>query len=219
MSDFFQHGLISTLHRLVDGPILDRHEPLPALESVVLVLPCHYGEIGTVALQGIVKALDEAKFVTRAVISMNGIPDHLTEDVKRFWSRLRKPHVVLWNDSPTLFQQLVNKGLQFDSGKGLNLWLAFGWLAEHQSSGTVLVHDCDIANYDLDLSLALALPVAQLGYSFAKATTAGSEKSYSVASRGSSLFRWSGPWFESWDICLCSTLSTVFVIRSPANIR
>ena len=168
MSDFFQHGLISTLHRLIDGPILDRHESFPALESVVLVLPCHYAEIGTVALQGIVKALDEAKFVTRAVISMNGIPDHLTEDVKRFWSRLRKPHVVLWNDSPTLFQQLENKGLQFDSGKGLNLWLAFGWLAEHQTSGTVLVHDCDIANYDLDLSLALALPVAQLGYSFCK---------------------------------------------------
>jgi hypothetical protein len=41
MSDFFQHGLISTLHRLVDGPLIDRQEPLPPLESVVLVLPCH----------------------------------------------------------------------------------------------------------------------------------------------------------------------------------
>jgi hypothetical protein len=36
MSDFFQHGLISTLHRLVDGPLISRHEPLPALGSVVL---------------------------------------------------------------------------------------------------------------------------------------------------------------------------------------
>jgi glucosyl-3-phosphoglycerate synthase len=168
MSDFFQHGLISTLHRLVDGPLPDRHEPFSAFESVVLVLPCHYDEIGTVALQGIVKTLGDAKFLTRVVISMNGIPDHLTGEVKRFWSRLERPHVVLWNDSPTLLQQLENKGLQFNSGKGLNLWLAFGWLAAHQTSGTVLVHDCDITNYKLDLPRALALPVAQLGYGFCK---------------------------------------------------
>jgi glucosyl-3-phosphoglycerate synthase len=168
MSDFFQHGLISTLHRLVNGPIPNRPEPLSALEPIVLVLPCHYGEIGTGALQGIVKTLGDAKFLSRVVISMNGVPDHLTGEAQRFWSRLKRPHVVLWNDSPTLLQQLENMGLQFSSGKGLNLWLAFGWLAANQTSGTVLVHDCDIANYNLDLPRALALPVAQLGYGFCK---------------------------------------------------
>jgi glucosyl-3-phosphoglycerate synthase len=169
MSDFFQHGMISTLHRLVDGGIADRHESLsPPFGLVVLILPCHYAEIGTAALEGIVRILDEAKFLSRVVISMNGIPDHLTEEVKRFWSRLQKPHVVLWNDSPTLLRQLVNQGLHFDPGKGLNLWLAFGWLATNQFSGTVLVHDCDIANYNLDLTLTLALPVARLDYSFCK---------------------------------------------------
>src|ERR1700722_18785008 len=159
MSDFFQHGLISTLRRLVDGPLIGRYESLPALGSVVLVLPCHYAEIGTAALDGIVRILDEAKFLSRVVISMNGIQDHLTEEVQRFWSSLQKPHVVLWNDSPTLLRQLANRGLQFDPGKGLNLWLAFGWLATNQSSGTILVHDCDIANYNLDLSLTLTLPI------------------------------------------------------------
>jgi glucosyl-3-phosphoglycerate synthase len=87
---------------------------------------------------------------------------------KRFWSRLQKPHVVLWNDSPALLQQLANHGSYFDPGKGLNLWLAFGWIAANQSSGTILVHDCDIANYNLDLPLALALPVARLGYGYCK---------------------------------------------------
>src|SRR5580704_17256427 len=168
MSDFFQHGLISTLHRLVDGPILDRHEPLPALGSVVLVLPCHYAEIGTAALHGIVEKLAGAKFLSQVVISMNGIPDYSTQEVKSFWSQLSQPHVVLWNDSPVLLQQLKDQGLQLNPGKGLNLWLAFGWLAAHQTSGTVLVHDCDIANYNLDLLLALALPVAGLGYRFCK---------------------------------------------------
>ena len=168
MSDFFQHGLISTLHRLVDGPVLDRHEPFPGAESVVLILPCHYAEIGTAALRGIIDSLDGARFLSRVVISMNGIPDHLTQEVQRFWSRLKKPHVVLWNVSPTLLRQLENQGLRSDPGKGLNLWLAFGWLGANQSSGTVLVHDCDIANYNLELTLALALPIARLGYRFCK---------------------------------------------------
>jgi glucosyl-3-phosphoglycerate synthase len=168
MSDFFQHGLISTLHRLVSGPLIDRQEFLPPLESVVLVLPCHYAEIGTAALGGIAECLDDAKFLSRIVISMNGIPDHSIAQVKQFWSRLNKPHVVLRNDSPVLSEQLAKQDLPNVPGKGLNIWLAFGWLADNQSSGTVLVHDCDIANYDLDLPLALALPVARLGYSFCK---------------------------------------------------
>ena len=168
MSDFFQHGLISTLHRLVDGSIVDRLEALPELESVVLVLPCHYAEIGTAALIRIVDRLEEAKFLSRVVVSMNGIPDHLIGEVQLFWSRLKKPHVVLGNDSPNLLQQLQKRGLEFEPGKGLNLWLAFGWLAANQASGTVLIHDCDIANYTLDLPLALALPVTRLGYSFCK---------------------------------------------------
>jgi glucosyl-3-phosphoglycerate synthase len=168
MSDFFQHGLISTLHRLVDGPLIDRQEILPPLESVVLVLPCHYAEVGTAALGGIIECLGNAKFLSRIVISMNGIPDHSITQVKQFWSRLNKPHVVLRNDSPVLSEQLAKQNLPNASGKGLNIWLAFGWLAGNQSSGTILVHDCDIANYDLDLPLALALPVARLGYSFCK---------------------------------------------------
>lgn len=167
MSDFFQHGLISTLHRLVDKPILDRHE-LPAAESVVLLLPCHYAEIGTPALSGIVDTLDKADFLSRVVISMNGVPNHLLREVRQFWSRMKKPHLVLWNDSPDLLRQLENQGLLFHPGKGLNLWVAFGWLAMNQSSATVLVHDCDIANYNLDLPMALALPIAPLGYSFCK---------------------------------------------------
>jgi glucosyl-3-phosphoglycerate synthase len=168
MSDFFQHGLISTLHRLMDEPLINRQQPLAALESVVLILPCHYSEIGTAALDGIVECLDDAEFLSRIVISMNGIPDHSTAQVKQFWSRLKKPYVVLGNDSPVLSQQLGKQGLPNAPGKGLNIWLAFGLLAGNQSSGTVLVHDCDIANYDLNLPLALALPIARLGYSFCK---------------------------------------------------
>jgi len=168
MSDFFQHGLISTLHRLVDGPIIDSNKPLPGLQSVVLVLPCHHAEISTPALNGIVEKLNESEFLSQVVVSMNGISKHRINDVKLFWSQLKIPHVILLNDCPDLLQQLDRQKLRLDPGKGLNLWLAFGWLAANRSSGTVVVHDCDIENYSLDLPLALALPVARLGYDYCK---------------------------------------------------
>ncbi len=168
MSDFFQHGLISTLHRLVDGPIADRNRALPALQSVILVLPCHYAEIETPALNGIIEKLNEAEFVCEVVVSMNGISRERIMDAKLFWSRLKIPHLLLRNDCPALLRQLESQKLSLAPGKGLNLWLAFGWLAANRSSGTVIVHDCDIANYSLDLPLALALPVAELGYHYCK---------------------------------------------------
>jgi glucosyl-3-phosphoglycerate synthase len=168
MSDFFQHGLISTLHRLVPGRIRDQIEDLRADESITLVLPCHYTEIETAALKAIISALDEATFIGNVVVSMNGIPEDRISDVKRFWSGLKLRHVVLWNDSPELLQELEQRELLVTTGKGLNLWLAFGWLTIDGTTGTVIVHDCDIANYRLDIVTALALPTTRLGYSFCK---------------------------------------------------
>ena len=168
MSDFFQHGLISTLHRLADGPVVDREKGLSPLRSVILVLPCHYAEIATPAVGGIVSHLNKADFLSEVVVSMNGVSRRRINDVKQFWSRLKIPHVILWNDCPDLLQQLERQKLTSDPGKGLNLWLAFGWLAVNRSSATVIVHDCDIINYGLDLPLALAIPVARLGYGFCK---------------------------------------------------
>jgi glucosyl-3-phosphoglycerate synthase len=169
MSDFFQHGLISTLHRLVSGPMTPRaHDLLAGTETVDLLLPCHYSEIGTAALEGIIDCLRDASFLSEIVISMNGIPYDHTEEVKRFWSRLTVPHVILRNDSSSLMEQLRERDLAANPGKGLNIWLALGWLATHRSSGTILVHDCDIANYELDIAAALAMPVAGMGYNFCK---------------------------------------------------
>jgi glucosyl-3-phosphoglycerate synthase len=168
MSDFFQHGLISTLHRLVDGPVAGRIDLLPGTEPVDLLLPCHYAEIGTPALGRIIDCLRDVSFLSSVVISMNGIPDHSTEEVKRFWSRMEKAHVILRNDSPRLLEQLHARELAAIPGKGLNIWLALGWLATHRSSGTVLIHDCDIASYEADIVASLAIPVAAMGYGFCK---------------------------------------------------
>jgi hypothetical protein len=128
MSDFFQQGLISTLHRLVPVQTRDQIEDLRADESITLVLPCHYTEIGTAALKTIISALDEGTFIGNVVISMNGIPEDRISDVKRFWSGLKLPHVVLWNDSPELLQGTRATGTACHDRQRTYLWLAFGWL-------------------------------------------------------------------------------------------
>jgi len=168
MSDFFQHGMISTLHRLADGPLLNRSAGVPKVTSTVLVLPCHFSEIATPALRTIIGQLNQSDFLSEAIISMNGVPDTQTEMVAYFWEELRLRHVILWNDSPSLLQQLTAQRLDFEPGKGLNIWLALGWLAINREYHTIVIHDCDIINYDLDLPLTLAIPTRSLGYAYSK---------------------------------------------------
>jgi len=122
MSDFFQHGLISTLHRLVDGPIIGRNKALPALQSVIPILPCHYAEIATPALSGIIEKLNEAAFLSQVVISMNGIPQHRIKDVKLFDARtlesVLRTYQTVSNDFVRRYQHVANlNAISFDSSQ------------------------------------------------------------------------------------------------------
>ena len=96
MSDFFQHGLISTLHRLNEAA-------LPAEETlngtkVGLLLPCHAREIGTEALARTIETLNQIRIFDHVIVSTNGT--HAPDQFVEFWSSLRLPHSILWNDSP-----------------------------------------------------------------------------------------------------------------------
>ena len=164
MSDFFQHGLISTLHRLnqssqpadlnLDGTGLG------------LLLPCHTREIGTKALANMVKTFNEISFFDHVIISMNGA--NSGDDVLRFWSGLRIPHTILWNDSPAFASWLKGHDLPTASGKGLNLWTGLGFAVTQTQLQALIIHDCDIRNYKAQLPADLAIPVAKLGYRFCK---------------------------------------------------
>jgi glucosyl-3-phosphoglycerate synthase len=100
------------------------------------------------------------------VISMNGVAADQVERVTEFWRNLKLPHVVLESDGQALLDHLGQSGIPAEPGKGLNIWLALGWLALHRKCGTIVIHDCDILNYDLDLPYSLAIPTSSLGYSY-----------------------------------------------------
>ncbi|MGA8476512.1 MAG: hypothetical protein WB696_00990 [Chthoniobacterales bacterium] len=166
MSDFFQHGLISTLHQLNDRP---RHLELPSDRAKLgLILPCHHRDLASDALTAIIETLNRSDLFDLVIVTMNGMRKAHTPTVAHFWSRLRAPHRVLWNDDPLLLEWLSAKGLCSTPGKGLNLWMAIGFVGGHTDIGAFVIHDCDIKNYTAQLPASLVDPVVTLGYKFCK---------------------------------------------------
>ena len=166
MSDFFQHGLISTLHQLNEHPA---ELELPSGRArLALILPCHYRDLASDGLTSILQALNCSSLFDLVVVTMNGMPDAEKNAVVHFWSQLRTPHRVLWNDSPLVLEWLSGKGLDLTPGKGLNLWMAIGFITRHSEIGAFAIHDCDIKNYSIQLPSSLTLPVVALGYRFCK---------------------------------------------------
>jgi len=166
MSDFFQHGLISTLHQLNDQPrTLERSSGHGKLG---LILPCHYRDLASAALTSIIEVLNSSGLFDLVIATMNGMGEAETPTVARFWSQLRPPHRVLWSDHPKVLNWLSRKGLGSTPGKGLNLWMAIGFVGRRTDIGAFVIHDCDIKNYTAQLPLRLADPVTTLGYKFCK---------------------------------------------------
>ena len=164
MSDFFQHGLISTLHRLGPVDLVADQNLFDA--GLGLLLPCHGRDAGSKALLDTIKVLNQLTFLDQVIISVNGFGSG--EDAQTFWSQLKLPHTLLWNDSPMFLSWLREHGLSAISGKGLNLWSGLGFALSQTELQALVIHDCDIENYTASLPMSLAVPVANLEYQFCK---------------------------------------------------
>lgn len=164
MSDFAQNGLICTLQRLNDthlDAIEARLTELSREQPVALVLPCHGAELGRPALTHILRELNDARWISEIVVSMNGLDEAGFAHAESLFGELRHPVRVLWNDKPGA---AVHGG-----GKGANIAAAFRLLAEEKRVAIVVTQDCDVASFHRNDLARLCYPVADLGYHFAKA--------------------------------------------------
>jgi len=164
MSDFFQHGLISTLHRLGPADLVEDQNLRDA--GLGLLLPCHGRDVGSKALLDTIEVLNQLTFLDQIIISVNGFGSG--HEARAFWSQLKLPHTVLWNDSPIFLSWLQDHDLPAISGKGLNLWSGLGFALSQTELQALIIHDCDIHNYTASLPVSLAVPVAHLEYEFCK---------------------------------------------------
>jgi glucosyl-3-phosphoglycerate synthase len=177
MSDFFQNGIITTLHNLSDRPLEELEADLNGYSKdrpIALVLPCLYSELAQPALANIVSELRGASYISEIVIGLDRATAAEYQHALEYFSVLPQRHHVLWNDGPRM--QAIHNRLNHESlaptelGKGCNVWYCLGYVQALGDVGAVALHDCDIKTYDRSLLARLVYPVVQpqFGYKFCK---------------------------------------------------
>ena len=177
MSDFFQNGIITTLHNLNDRPLEDLEAELVEFSHqapMALILPCLYSELEQPALARIVDHLSKVPYLSDIIIGLDQATEEQYRHAIEYFSVLPQRHHILWNEGPrlTALQQSLNEsGLgPVEKGKGFNVWYCMGFAQSLGHIQAVGLHDCDIKTYDRLLPARLFYPVAhpQFGYEFCK---------------------------------------------------
>ena len=177
MTDFFQNGIITTLHNLNDRPLDAVENELRSFSKrrpMTLVLPSLYSELEQPALKRIVEELKGADYLRQIVIGLDRASADEYRHALEFFSELPQEHVVIWNDGPRmgeLQERLAKLKLAPEElGKGCNVWYCFGYVQAVGLAKAVALHDCDIVTYDRSMLARLLYPIAnaRFNYEFCK---------------------------------------------------
>ena len=173
MGDFYQNGIITTLHNLSDRPVEALESELMEFSKqrpMGLILPCLYSELETEAMPNILEHLKQVPYLSQIVIGLDRADEQQYRDALKFFSDLPQNTKVLWNDGPRLRavdQILQSHQLAPDQpGKGRNVWFCMGYVLASGVAESVAMHDCDILTYDRSLLARLIYPVANPNFNY-----------------------------------------------------
>ncbi|MBI1897699.1 MAG: glycosyl transferase [Acidobacteria bacterium] len=173
MADFYQTGVVTTLHRLnPDG--LDRLERelerFSADVSVGLVLPALYSEFKTPAMRRIASELRTVHYLHDIVVVLGRANYSEYQHARSFFEDFESPVTFMWVDSEPmqrLLRLLEQNGISAGAdGKGRSCWLAYGYLLATGACDVIALHDCDILNYTRELLARLCYPVVNPNLEF-----------------------------------------------------
>lgn len=177
MPDFYQSGMITTLHRFgsPDWRALER-ELYEFREShpIALVIPCLYSELAGPAIGPIVEKLTDARYLNRVVIALDRASREEYLHATQFFSSLSQDLTIVWINSPgieSMVRELEENGLPIGPhGKGRSTWISYGYILAHEEIEIIALHDADIVTYERELLARLCYPVGNpnLGFEFAK---------------------------------------------------
>lgn len=173
MSDFYQTGVVATLHRLAK-PGHERLErellQYSAQRSMALVLPALYSEFEGAAMPKIVDELKPVKYLRQIIVTMSGADASQYAQARRMLSVLPQEVKLIWNNGPriqALYEKLIANDLPVGGdGKGRSCWMAYGYVLASRQSEVIALHDCDILSYDRELLARLCYPVANPNINF-----------------------------------------------------
>ncbi len=173
MGDFYQNGIVTTLHNLVRRPVEELEAELMGFRKarpMSLVLPSLYSELEGPALENIVQELGKVPYLDQVVIGLDRADEAQYRHALEYFSELPQNFRVLWNDGPRLRDidlKLREQNLApTEMGKGRNVWYCFGYVLASGVSKSVALHDCDILTYSRDLVARLIYPVANPGFNY-----------------------------------------------------
>ena len=178
MSDFFQPGVITTLHKLGDDDGTRLEADLRSFRPyrpVGLVLPALYSEFETPAMKVICDELRDVDYLGRIVVAIGKCTYDEYMRARNFFDGFRTPVTAIWVEDPrieALLELLKSEGIRTgEYGKGRTCWLAYGYLLAAGDVDVIALHDCDILNYTRRMLCRLVYPVAHpnLGFEFSKA--------------------------------------------------
>jgi glucosyl-3-phosphoglycerate synthase len=177
MGDFYQNGIVTTLHNLSNRSVEELEQELVAFSAkrpMGLILPSLFSELEGDALPRIIDELQQVPYLSEIVIGLDRADQAQYRHALEFFGRLPQRHRVLWNEGPRL--QRLDKALHEldlapkELGKGRNVWYCMGYTLASGRTESVALHDCDIVTYDRSLLGRLIYPVAhpRFNYEFCK---------------------------------------------------
>jgi glucosyl-3-phosphoglycerate synthase len=177
MADFYQNGIITTLHNLTHRHLADLESDLLQFSKqrpMGLLLPSLFSELEGEALPNIVQHLKTVPYLSEIVIGLDRADESQYRHAIKFFSDLPQHHRILWNDGPRLKAidaELQDLGLApKELGKGRNVWYCMGYILASGKAESIALHDCDIVTYSSELLARLIYPVANpmFNYEFCK---------------------------------------------------
>lgn len=177
MSDFFQTGIITTLHQL-GKPSLERLESelysFSKTRPIALVLPSLFSEFEGLAMPGIVHELSKVKYLNEIVLVLDKASEKEFQKVREFMSPISTEIKIIHNDGKRIseiYETFARNGFNVgERGKGRSVWLAYGYVLARGRSDVIALHDCDIVTYKRELLARLCYPIVNpnLDYVFCK---------------------------------------------------
>lgn len=177
MSDFYQTGIITTLHQ-IGKPSLDRLEGellnFSKIRPIALVLPALYSEFEGPAMPGIIQELSKVKYLNEIVLTLDQASIAELKHVRELMAPISTEIRIVHNNGNRItevYETLSRNGLDVGQpGKGRSAWLAYGYVLARGHSEVIALHDCDIVTYNRELLARLCYPIANpnLDYVFCK---------------------------------------------------
>ncbi|MCF7957812.1 MAG: glycosyl transferase [Phycisphaerae bacterium] len=174
MGDFFQNGIITTLHDFGTENLESMENRLADIlkrRDIALILPIIPRDLMSPAFNGIVAEIAQVPYISEVVLSL-GQTDCFDDfvEARRRLRPLKQPHAVVWSSGPgikKLFDELAEHYLDVGpDGKGRGVWTGIGYVLSNRKLWVITVHDCDIRNYTRKMLARLCYPCAVRGMDF-----------------------------------------------------